>query len=241
MRLLPGFALIAALGLAGRDAMAQASNAPVTIVPRGGYLVYHEATSLQNAGFVGLETMYNITRWLSVGPSLAISRAQTNEADFPAALTAGDTTFLFQAKQGVTLLDAGLAAHIRLPELGRFAPYALGGVGYYTMYLDPQTNDADTRYGRASFQLGGGADIRLTQRSGIRIELRDLMMYDYDRERLNPVGPRFNGYQRFDSLFPARTESYKGATYHNLQIAIGFTFRPSIGGEAGGAEEDRIR
>lgn len=241
MRLLPGFALIAALGLAGRDAMAQASDSPVTIAPRGGYLVFHEATSLQNAGFVGLETMYNVTRWLSVGPSLAISRAQTNAADFPAALTAGDTTFLVQARQGVTMLDAGLAAHLRLPELGRFAPYALGGVGYYTLYLDPQTNDGNTRYGRASFQVGGGADIRLTQRSGIRVELRDLMFYDYDRERLNPVDPRSNGYQRFSNLFPTRTESYKGATYHNLQVAIGFTFRPSIGGEAGGAEEDRIR
>lgn len=237
MRLLPSLALIAGLGLAGRDAMAQATQSPVTIVPRGGYLAFSKATSLKNTGFVGLETLYNPTRWLSVGPSLTISRGQTNAADFPAALQAGDTTYLFQAGQGITLFDAGLAAHARLPEISRFAPYVMGGVGYYTLYLDPQTNNAEKSYGRASFQLGGGADVRVTGRSGIRIELRDLMFSNYDRDKLNPVDSRFNGYTRFSSAFPAREASTKGATYHNLQVAIGFTFRPTIGGEAGGPED----
>jgi hypothetical protein len=230
MRLLSRIALVAILGLTGREAVAQATAAqPVTIVPRGGYIRYDDATSLKPTGFIGFEVLYRVAPFLSLGPSINIARPTTNGDDFPAAFTYGDTTFLFRAQQPVTMFDAGLSAHATLPTFSVLSPYLIGGIGYYTLYLDPQTSGAEKRYGRASYQFGGGADIRFSANTGIRLEVRDLVMSNFDRDRLNPVGERFNGYTRFASAFPERTPSTKGAAMHNLMFSIGFTVRPSLG------------
>lgn len=229
MRILSRLALVAALGVAGSEAVAQGSAAsPVSIVPRAGWLRYAEATSIRPAPYVGFDVLYRVTPWLRLGSALAVSQPNTDGDDFPTAFQYGDTTFLFRASQPLTLFDAGLQAHATLPVLGRLAPYAVGGVGYYTLYMDPQTTGEDRRLARMSLQVGAGADVRITDRAGIRLEVRDLVMTGYDRDRLNPVNQQsFDAYRRFSAVLPARTESEKGAAMNNLMFSIGFTFTPS--------------
>lgn len=230
MRLLSRIALGATLALSATEASAQAAASPVAIAPRGGYIRFADATSLQPTGFLGFEVLYRVAPFLSIGPAVSIARPSTNGDDFPAAFTYGDTTFLFRVQQPVTVFDVGLSLHGTLPTLGRLAPFVTGGAGYYTMYLDPQASGGEkSRYGRASLQFGGGADVRFSERTGIRLEVRDLVMTDYDRERLNPVGARFNGYTRFADAFPERTPSTRGASMHNIMFSIGFTVRPAFG------------
>lgn len=220
-----------ALGLAVSDAAAQGSaSSPVTVVPRGGWVQYSEATSIKPAAFLGFEALYRLTPWLRVGPAVTISQPSTNGDDFPAALTYGDTTFLFTAQQPLTVFDVGAMLHATLPTLGRLQPYAAGGMGYYTLYMDPQVTGADKRYGRTSFQVGGGADVRLTGRTGIRLDVRDLMFSSFDREALDPIRAQYSAYQRFGQVLPTRVASEKGLK-HNLVMSIGFTFTPSLGGE----------
>lgn len=232
MRFLSRFAPLIALGLVVAPELAAQSSpgSVVTVVPRGGWVRFSEATSMESSTFLGFEALYRLTPWLQVGPAVTIAQPSSNGDDFPAAFTYGDTTFLYKASQPVTMFDVGAVAHATLPTFGRLQPYALGGVGYYTLYMDPQVTGADRRYGRASFQLGGGADVRITESSGIRLDVRDLMFNDFDREVLNPVRSNFDAYSRFAGALPARTESTRGLK-HNLVLSLGFTFTPSRGGE----------
>lgn len=228
--------LVLGTSLAARPASAQAeerSTGQFVVIPRAGLVRFADGTSLEQAGFLGFEALYNLQRWLSVGTSITVSQPTTRKEDFPAAFAYEDTTFLFLVRQPVTLFDAGLTAHGTLPTFGRVAPYILGGVGYSTLYLDPQTEGRDERIGLVSFQVGGGADLRLSNSAGIRIEARDLGFLGYDRERLNPVNPAYQAYNRFQDVLPERTPSKKDGTMHNLVLSIGFTFTPSIGGTNG--------
>lgn len=228
--------LVAATSLTAGTASAQdetRSTGSFIVIPRAGLVRYAEGTSLENAGFLGFEALYGLQRWLSIGTAITVSQPSTRKEDFPAAFAYEDTTFLFLVRQPVTMFDAGLTAHGTLPTLGRIAPYILGGVGYTTLYLDPQTEGRDERVGMMSFQVGGGADLRLSNSAGIRLEARDLGFVGYDRERLNPVSPAYQAYNRFQEILPARTPSKKDATMHNLVLSIGFTFTPSLGGNSG--------
>ena len=226
-------ALVAAAGAATSTASAQTeprSTGSFVVIPRAGLVRYAEGTSLEPAGFLGFEALYNLKSWFALGTAITVSQPSTRGEDFPAAFSYVDTTYLFLVRQPVTLFDAGLTAQATLPTLGRLAPYVVGGAGYSTLYLDPQTEGRDERIGLMSFQAGIGADVRISNNAGIRLEARDLGFFGYDRERLNPVSDQYRAYNRFAEILPGRTASKKDGTMHNLVLSIGFTFTPAAGG-----------
>lgn len=71
--------------------------------------------------------------------------------------------------------------------------------------------------------VGGGIDLALEERTGLCINVRDLVYTDWDREMLNPVGSEYQ-----DDFFP----EYRPAppapkkTIQNLVVSIGFNFVP---------------
>lgn len=223
MRYALGLAAAVLLALPAGSSAQAPSRGSAVIVPRAGYIDYSKSTGIKPAPFVGVDLMYNLTRFFSVGPSLMVSQPETNGNDFGAALIYGDTTFLFRVTQPLTMFNAGLNASAHLPTYGRISPFLTGGAGYYTMYLDPQVSNGSKRFGRLSYNASAGAAFRFSKSTGIEISVGDLIFTDNDRNRLNPVRTAFQN--RFADVFPV--ESSNSRTAHNLVFSLGFTFTPS--------------
>lgn len=233
MRYAFGLAAAAIIALpAGSSAQAPTRGSAV-IVPRAGYINYSKSTGIKPAPFVGVDLMYNLSRFFSVGPSLMVSQPETNGEDFGAALIYGDTTYLFRVTQPLTVFNASLNASAHLPTYGRVSPFITGGVGYYTLYLDPQVSNGSKRFGRMSLNASAGAAFRFNKSTGIELSVGDMIFTDNDRNRLNPVTTAFQN--RFAEEFPV--ESSNSKTAHNLVFGLGFTFTPS--GNIETDEEDK--
>jgi len=234
MRFSTGLILLASAALSGA-VQAQAVPRQFNFAPRAGYLKFDRASSIENGGFIGLDAVYNVTSMFSIGANASWARAETRGEDFIAALTfgdptKGDTTFYFNVTQPVSVVTYEAMAVARLPlSYSRVNPFLMGGVGAYTVYMDPQVVSGPRKMSHLGFSVGGGLEMRMGQRSGLRFDVRDQIFTKYDRTRLNPTDPRFAAIA-FPEDFPRPPEAKE--TLHNLSFSIGFTFTPS-----GGAEE----
>jgi hypothetical protein len=114
---------------------------------------------------------------------------------------------------------------------GRFTPFVIGGLGVYTLYLNPQVNASPRRLSNMSATLGGGVDLLLGKSGSVQLGLRDLILTDFRRDFLNPSEPRF-----FETRFAEDLPSPPAAknTVHNFQLTLGFSFRPGTGSSSGG-------
>lgn len=213
-------------------AQASAGARPFSVMPRFGYIMFDDASGIEGAAALGLDATYQVTSLLGVTAAATFSRPVTNGDDFIGAMYLGappfDTTFLYRAQQPITVADVSIGARLAIPLLGRLSPYLQGGIGGYTLYLDPQTSGPDNRVQRMSANFGGGIGFRFTEAIGVSLDVRDLIFMNYDRERLNPVRPEAR-VTRFLEDFPTPPENKK--TVHNLALQIGFTFVPRAGDE----------
>ena len=233
MRISRGITALFLLALAAR-AEAQSDVRRFTVAPRGGYMHFDRATSIAPSGFVGVEATYALTSFFTIGPTFTASRPTSRGQDYIASISVADTTFLFQVQQPLTVFDVGLAATLRSPVLlGRLAPYLVGSVGSYSVFMDPQVMRGPRSFSKMSAAFGGGLNLRVSNRAGILLEARDHIFSDFDRQRLNPTAPRFQN-QRFIEDFP--TPPASKTTMHNFAISLGFTYVPSLGDPAPGTE-----
>ena len=103
----------AATVVAAAAGVASAQNASqVTVAVRGGLESFDKAASLNKSWVIGLDAMYGINNWLSIGPSMSLGRANTTGSHFVSVLTygvlnLGDTTNFYEAAQPVNVLDGG--------------------------------------------------------------------------------------------------------------------------------------
>ena len=213
------------------------------VVPSAGFIRFDEASGIDNAATLGIDAIYNFTRMFGVGLGASFSRPVTSGDDFIGAIYLGDTTFLYRAQQPIQIADVNLVGMMRLPTFGRMSPYLRGGVGGYTIFLDPQVSDevgqaGRNRIQRMSVNAGGGVAFRFSEALGMTLDVRDMIFMNYDRERLNPVRPEAR-LTRFLEDFPTPPEAK--STVHNLMFQIGFSFVPSSGdtGEAPSPEGGR--
>lgn len=210
----------------GETANAQTDSRQFQITPRAGYVRYDAASAIKNAGAVGVDAVYNLTPMFAVGGGILVARTTTEGSNFISQLRFGDTTFLFAVQQPLSILDAAVTATARFP-VGRFSPFVTGGIGSYKIYMDPQANSAPNSFSRMSLQVGGGVNVGLGRRSGLILEVRDLIYTDFRRNRLNPntnqalVNTRFN--EDVPALSAAKT------TLHNIVVSLGFSFSPGMG------------
>ena len=210
---------------------------PFSVTPRGGYIMFDDASGIKDAAALGLDATYNITPMIAITGAATFSRPITNGDEFLGAMYLGavpfDTTFLYRAQQPITVADLNIGARLSLPlTMARISPYVQGGIGGYTLYLDPQasgqTGSRGNRVQRMSVTVGGGLAYRVSDALGISLDVRDMIFMNYDRERLNPVRPEARD-TRFIEDFPAPPENKK--TVHNIALQVGFTFVPSAGTE----------
>ena len=121
------------------------------------------------------------------------------------------------------------------PTYGRFSPFFLGGAGVYVMYLDPDANRGSTRIARPSLSAGAGVDVRLSRIAGIRLDVRDQVFLNYDREKLRPTDPRFRNSRVLEGYpLPPTPKS----TINNFMVSLGFTFTPRGSDEQTGPREE---
>ena len=201
-----------------------------TLMPHVGLMRFSTFSGLENAPAMGLDARYDLTPRIAIGTSVSVARANTRGSDFITALrygdpSKGDTTFLFRLQQPVTLLDASLNATLSLPAFARLEPYVTGGAGLYTFFLDPQANAGTSRdFSRLSALLGGGLKLRLSQAAGITLDVRDLVLTNFDRERLAPSDARFRT-NVYPEDFPPPPVAKD--VVHNLLFSVGFTWTPA--------------
>lgn len=234
MRLKATLGIVASL-LAHSPAMAQQIEGRQWLVsPRGGLLQYQREASIKPAPVLGVDATYYFTPTFGIGSTVSIARSNTRGEDFLAALnfgipSDGDTTLYFGVTQPVTLFDVGLLGTARIP-VGRFTPFLVGGVGVYTLYLNPQVNASPRRVSNMSGTIGGGVDLMLGKSGSVQLGLRDLILTDFRRDFLNPSEPRFFE-RRFAEDIPSPPPAK--STVHNLQFTVGFSFRPGTGSTGG--------
>lgn len=205
----------------------QARAGEFLISPRGGYLRFDRATSIQPNAFLGIDVQYHLSPMFSIGPTMTVARTNTRGEDFLAAMTYGfptdgDTTFYYRVTQPVTIVDFALNGTARF-GIGRASPFLTAGVGAYSLYLDPQVSNGASRITRMSLNVGGGFNMQLSENAGVFVDVRDLIFTGYERDRLNPTEPRFR-FNRFSEDFAVPPASRK--TLHNITVALGFSFAP---------------
>lgn len=236
MRIRSGLGLLASLALVASGVEAQAVSNQFRVMPRAGYVRFDRATSLQNTGMVNIAAEYAFTPMLSAGINFGAGRAETYGQDFLTSLTFGGETFIQQVRQPVTLIDVAATATARLPIGGSFEPYVTGGVGSYTLYLDPQVSGGPRNYARMSAQVGGGVAVNFSQRATLMLDVRDLILTNYRRDRLGPVTGSDILFAE-DLPLPPKAKD----TLHNIVLSIGFGFVP--GGQRtpsnGGSEDSQ--
>jgi len=227
MRISLAVCLISLAGFTGA-AGAQTFSRQFQVTPRGGYVRYDDASGIKDAGAVGVDAMYNFTRMFSVGGGVMVARTVTEGSNFISQLRFGDTTFLFAVQQPLSILDATVNATARFP-FGRFSPFVTGGIGSYKIYMDPQANAAPRQFSRMALQIGGGLNIGLGRRSGLVLEIRDLIYTDFNRGRLNPNTRAALLNTRFNEDVPIVSTAKK--SLNNLMFSLGFSFSPGAGVE----------
>lgn len=225
-----GFALASVLAA---PAGAQENGRAFAVTTRGGGITFDRASSLRATPVLGFDAVHGLTRNFAIGVSTTIARPSTRSEDFLTAITfgvptaGGDTTFFYEVAQSVNLIEGDLMAVLRLP-LGRITPFVSAGAGYYSIFVDPQLNNArKRRFGGASFAFGGGATIRLTERAGLQLDVRDLLLTNFDARHLDPTENR-NPNILFPEDFPSPPSRKKAI--NNIMFSLGFRYLP--GGDA---------
>lgn len=222
--LIPGLALAATI-LAAGSAGGQVVPGQFQVVPSAGWVSHDESSALEAAPYLGVDASYFITRNLAVGVQFYAARPQTDGTFFPLALMDfGDTTFVYSVSQRVTTVGGGVQAQYHIP-FNRFEAFVLGGGGIYQIYMDPRRTQDISRHSGPTVSFGGGLSYAITESVGVRLEARDMMFLDYDRQSLDATIPYVRN-DRIPDLVEVPPEAKD--VVHNLRFALGFSFIPGL-------------
>lgn len=193
------------------------------IGPRAGTIGYDDASGIERGGLLGVDATYFLTPNFGIGFLLDLSRPETDGSFFPAELTIQDTTFVYQVTQPLTIINGQVEGVFAL-NAGRLSPFVTAGIGSYRIYLDPQVAGGPRSFTNVSYSIGGGVNLRVGESSGFRVEVRDQVFSKFDRDRLNPVNPRFSPSRYPDLVSPPVAAK---STIHNIALLLAFSFVPA--------------
>lgn len=197
---------------------------PFVVTPAIGIQAYDSRSAFKRAaGAAAMDFTYRFTPRIGVGVSLGVAIPETDGEYFPLVRQqAGDTSLYYRVSQRVTEYTYGVHASGMLP-MGRFTPFALAGLGRYTFTMDPQATGGTRRYSGPLYLLGGGINVPLGDVAGFTIDVRDLILASFERERLDATDPLFRD-DRFDAI-PAGKPGPR-STVHNIRVSLGVSFVP---------------
>ena len=202
---------------------AQVEQGRLQVTPYAGFFQADNSSALKDAAMVGIEAVHYFTPIVGIGLIGNFARAESDGSFFPAMRwdVGPDTSFLLHVGQDLTVVTYGVVAKANF-RAGRLAPYAAGGITGWTIFLDPQSNDSPQDVGGFGFELGGGVHFALSERAGIRFDVRDMIFTDFNRDDLNPVDPRFQ-----TDVFLVPEPPPAKSTIHNIRATLGFTYVPA--------------
>ncbi len=230
-RLLP---LLAAATLGAPAARAQVTSGNFDVGAHAGYTRFSSSSAIESSPFIGLDATYtlpfNPLRALSsrsdfgVGFAFNASRPQTRGDQFPlVAFDYGDTTMLYQVPQRFTLLQTALQAVAGL-SAGRSRFYVLGGGGAYTSFLDPRQQGDVRKFTKPMLMAGAGVNYAVSPSVGLRLEGRNVIFTDYDRDRYD-ASVAYTLDRRIRDALPAPEPKQSRA--NNLQFSLVFSYIPN--------------
>lgn len=196
---------------------------------------------------LNLQARLALTENVGVGFSLAYTRTETDDDIFPLAqyrFSDDDSTLYVALKQPVAIFHYELIGRVGTSVGESLYPFLTGGIGVYTIYLDPQQNDGALRQSDLAFSLGGAVKLRVSGSSSVELGLRDIVFTGFDRDILDPTPDRtcrasgvknFSGdvcpNERFPFLNPEHSDSdwsEAKKTVHNFVFSAAFSFVPRL-------------
>jgi hypothetical protein len=198
-----------------------------------GQQTFDKSTALKATPFVGLDATYELP-WnplklaikgstLGVGLLVDVSRPVTDGSQFPVvAFDFGDTTFLYEVAQRITLVQAGLQAVAGIP-VARGRVYGFAGSGIYAMFMDPRAERHNHKVSNPMATFGGGVNYPLTSTIGLSAQARAVTYTNFNRSELDAT----IGYiqdRRIRDALPAPHPASKTPT--NMQYSLVFKYIP---------------
>lgn len=215
----------------------------------GGIMRHANASALQTySPILNLKGRMYVSENFGVGFSLDYTRTETDDDIFPLGqfdFGTADSTLFVATKQPVAIFQYQVVGTLGTSlSAGKIYPYVQGGIGAYTIYLDPQQNEAPTRETNLLLSLGGAVKFNIAGTSSLELSVQDYIWTSYDRDKLNPQFDRtcresgerqFSGTvcpnERFPFLDPSLSDpDYSGPseTQSNIVITASFSFVPRI-------------
>jgi hypothetical protein len=206
-----------------------------------GYQWFDEQSALTGAPLIGLRIERGLGSLFTAGVNLGLTRPSTRGEMFPwnrqvyFSNPAGEreTTLVFITSQDVVMATYGAQAGARLPlsrtgwsratgRLGAIALEALAGVGFTTIWADPEQNRTNRVLGGWYWNVGGGVSVPLPQNTALSVRVDDVVLRNHFPSRLSLADPLFA-----DDLFddPAKAPERK-SSYHSPRVSVAFTFIP---------------
>jgi len=182
-----------------------------------------EASALESSALAGVRVAYQVRPWLDVAANASGTRLTTRANFFPpAAFRFNERVELWDVRQDVILVHYGAEVGIHT-QADALRPYASFGAGGYTMFLDAQANQSVQRLSGPQLTGALGVSYRVGERGGLNLEVRDHILLNYDRDRLNPVEP-----DKRDTVFLEHHPTPPAAKdqVHGLTLSVGFTYYP---------------
>lgn len=209
------------------DSSESNANRPFTVTPYLGVQHYDDQSALKSSGVFAMDLDYRLRSWLALGLTGSASRPVTDATYFPLVRLGGDASRYYRVSQRVTEYTLGARAMVSYP-MGALTPYASGSAGFYQFELNPQAVGSTKRFSGPMTSLGIGASYRFGTRTGIAIDLRDVIYGEFDRSKLDASDPLFRD-TRFDPIPAGKPEPW--SLIHNIRLAVGVSFMPAPKGD----------
>jgi opacity protein-like surface antigen len=244
--LLAGLAALVWAVTPGQAQVVERGNFDV-VIGGGGIMHPNHSALVSYSPVLNLQTQLYVTENVGVGVSLDYMRTETDDDIFPYAqfdFGAADSTILVALKQPVSIFNYMAFGSFGFDMGERLFPYLMGGIGGYTIYLDPQQNAGPVRESDIAFAIGGAVKFAIAGSSSIEVGLRDIVWTGFNRDLLDPTPDRtcresgvrqFRGQvcpnERFPFLDPELSDSNWSEakeTVHNIVLTVGFSFVPRL-------------
>lgn len=217
-------AVIALLGSA--PAAAQVEVGRFQVSAGGGWMQFAGGSAIVGSPVLSGTATYALTPRVGFGVWTDYAYSETDGSKFPpAAFQFGDSTVYVTLNQPVEVWQYGVHGQIQAGG-GAMSPFAVLGVGGYTIFPDPQQNASATNFSGMVVLLGAGVNFRVGGSTGIQIAIADAFYPDWTPEKLYPARDEFQN-TRFPELNPDPGELSDSA--HNFRITAAVTLAPGGG------------
>lgn len=197
---------------------------PFVVTPFLGAQLYDGSSAIRRvAAVAAIDATYRLTPQLGIGLALSAARPRTDGEFFPLVrLEEGTISAFYRVSQRVTHYTYGLQVVGMLPG-ERLTPYVAVGGGGYLFDMNPQEMGGTTRYSGPMFSAGAGVNMQLGARTGFALDVRDVVLMSFERNRLDATDPLFRD-PRFDQV--SASKPAPKSVVHNLRLSIGVSFIP---------------